>query len=208
MRKFFLSVFLIFTLTQSFSQNEGLLEFSKSYFRANPFEGKFSLFLKKLIQDPNISSKVIRHQTDTSLFFFSGVYTTYNPFFFKPVRVEVLLQQSRIAFVDSLEADTIFTYQLRGYADKTEKGEAEVKKEMAKIHRQYVKKFFDSNSQDLNIPGTIGIVTNYFVPFSGLSPLSVFWTNSQNKDDPLLCLVLRFKMSENEAVLAAPLNNP
>src|SRR5690349_13037897 len=102
MRKYVLSIIFILTLTQSFSQNEGLLEFSKSYFRANPFEGKFSLFLKKLIQDPGISNKIIRHQTDTSLFYFSGSYTSYNPFFFKPVRVEILLQQSRISFTDSL----------------------------------------------------------------------------------------------------------
>src|SRR5688572_25228313 len=140
MRKYLLSIlFILFFYNVSFSQ-EGLYQFSKSYFRSDPLVGSFSGFLKHLMNDPAIKNKQIRQRTDSTLFYFFGVYTNYNPFFFKPKRVEIVLEETSIKYVDSLPADTILVYQLLAYTDGS-RGQQEVKKEFEKIHRQYNKRF-------------------------------------------------------------------
>ena len=193
----------------AYSQVEGLLQFTASYFRPDPFKTSFSSFVKQLMQDPGISQKSIRPRTDTSLFSFSGVYDRYNPFFFKPVRVEVSLLETAIQYSDSLPlSDTIFLYQVRAFADSGRVGLQEVQKEADKINRQYGRKFYQKNTQELGGEQPWGVLTNYFISYYGLAPLSVVWARPQDGEGAMLALVLRIKMSENEAVLVAPLDNP
>ncbi len=208
MRKQLLSFFLIlFTATASFSQ-EGLFQFSKSYFRSDPFVGSFSGFLKHLMNDPAMTDKEIRQRTDSTLFYFLGVYKSYNPFFFKPKRVEILLEEVSIKYTDSLPADTILVYQLIAYTDGN-KGKQEVKKEFEKIHRQYNKKFYNSNYHELKTGSEItGAFHNYFVPYAGLAPVSTVWRNLNETNEYVLNLTLRIKSDGNRTVLAASLYNP
>ncbi len=115
MRKILLFVFIVcFSFNSSFAQ-EGLLEFSKSYFRSDPLSGEFSNFLNHLLNDPSLQDKQIQKRTDTSLFYFSGIYKKYDRFFFKPKRVEIILQEQSIKYIDSLLPDTLFIYQLIAY---------------------------------------------------------------------------------------------
>lgn len=209
MKKNLLSLFIIlFAATSSFAQ-EGLYQFSKSYFRSDPFVGEFSSFLKHLMNDPTLIDKETRQRTDSSLFYFIGVYKNYNPFFFKPKRVEILLEESSIQYADSIPADTVLTYQLLAYTDGNNKGEQEVKREFEKIHRQFNKKFYNSNHLDLKSGEEInGGVHNYFVAYSGLAPASVVWGKLEATNEYLLNITLRIKTSENRTVLAAPLYNP
>src|SRR5437870_249615 len=72
---------------------QGLYKFADEYFRSDPFKGHFSDFLKHLVNDPDISNKDIQKRTDTSFYTFYGTYKSYNPFFLKPKRIEILLQQ-------------------------------------------------------------------------------------------------------------------
>jgi hypothetical protein len=206
MRKALLTLFITaFCFTGAFAQ-EGLFQFSKIYFRSNPFTGNFSSFLHHLLNDPALMEKEIQKRTDTSFFYYSGIYKNYNPFFFKPGKVQVLLQEASVNYGDSLVNDTIFIYQLVAYADGTEKGEQEVKREFEKIHRVFNKKFYNSNYQDLTNGETQGGVHNYFVAYSTLAPATTIWTKLN--DDYVLNITLRFKASENRAVLAASLYNP
>src|SRR5688500_1257044 len=150
MKKNLLSLFIIlFAGIPSFSQEGGLYQFTKSYFRSDPFIGEFSSFLKHLLNDPAIINKRTLHRTDSSLFSFSGVFNNYNPFFYKPKRIEIVLKESAVQYADSIPPDTILVYQLIAYADNSTKAEQEVKKEFVKIHRQFHKKFYNSNYQDL-----------------------------------------------------------
>ena len=206
MRKILLTIFIIaFCFTSSLAQ-EGLFQFSKIYFRSNPFVGNFSGFLNHLLHDPSLLEKEIQKRTDTSLFYFSGLYKNYNPFFFKPKNVQILLQEVSVKYGDSLVNDTIFIYQLVAYADGTEKSEQEVKREFEKIHRVFNKRFYNSNYQDLKNGETSGGLHNYFVAYSGLAPVSIAWGKLGN--DFILNISLRFKASENMAVLAASIYNP
>lgn len=215
MKKNLLLLFFIsFIYTSSFSQvfqfttQEGLVQFTKSYFRSNPFIGEFSGFLKHLMNDPQLKEKKTWTRTDTSLFYFSGVFNNYNPFFFKPKRVEIVLKEVPIQIVDSILADTILIYQLLAYTDGKSKGEEEVKKEFAKIHRKFNTKFYNSNFQDLQVGKEIkGGVHNYFIRSSSIAPVTVAW-GLWKEDEYVLTLMLRLKIKQNIAVLPASFYNP
>ena len=198
----------ILAFTSAYSQ-EGFAQVSKHYFRSDPFTGDFSSFIKHLLNDPAIINKKIVHRTDTSLFYFSGVYKDYNPFFFKPRYIEVRLQESPIVYADSLPKDTILVYQLTAYAEASEAGKQDVKKEFEKIHKRIHKKFSESNNLDLKNGKTItGNVHNFFVFYASLAPLSVLWATLDDTGEPVLNIILRLKTSNNQAVLATPLYNP
>jgi hypothetical protein len=185
---------------------QGLYKFADEYFRSDPFKGQFSDFLKHLINDPDISNKDIQKRTDTSFYTFYGTYKTYNPFFFKPKRIEILLQQVSIAFSDSAKAaDTIFQYSLLAYLEDDKKGREELKKEFEKIHRQTQRKFFDTGYKEMSKGNEItGAFHNYFVPYYSLAPATVLWSEVKDKNELVLNITLRFKTEENETVLPMP----
>lgn len=209
MKKILLLFFLIIAFhRESFSQ-DGLFQFSKNYFRSDPFAGNFSDFIKHLLNDPAIGNKQMLHKTDTSLFYFFGTYKNHNPFFFKPRQIEVRLQESPIQYADSLPTDTILVYQLTAYAEPGDVGKQEVKKEFEKIHRQINKKFYTSNNKDLKTGTTVtGGVHNYFVGFASLAPVSVVWARLNGTNESVLNIILGMKTSNNQAVLATSLYNP
>ena len=209
MRKKLLLFFIIsFCFTQSFAQ-EGLYQFTKSYFRSDPFEGEFSAFLKHLLKDPVITNRQTLHRTDSSLFSFFGVYNNYNPFFFKPERIEILLEEAPIQYADSIPVDTIFVYQLFAYADGNNTGKLEVKKEFEKIQRKFNKKFDYDNNEELKTGLEItGGIHNYFVAYSALAPVSVAWSMLKDTVETVLNLTIRMKSSGNKAILAAPFYDP
>jgi hypothetical protein len=186
---------------------QGLYKFSDEYFRSDPFKGQFSDFLKHLINDPIISEKSIQKKTDTSLYTFFGVYNNYNPFFFKPKRLEILLQESSLYYSDSTKAgDTMFLYQLIAYLDDTPKGREELSKEFEKIHRQTKRKFFDTSYKEVMDQNKIKTAWhNYFVPYYSMAPASVIWSSLAEQKELVLNITLRFKMSRNEAILPMPL---
>jgi len=205
---FGLSLFLLLSI-RSAAQEEGLYQFTHNYFRSDPFQSEFSRFMEHLMKDPGITEKKIRLRTDTSLFYFYGAYTNYNPFFFKPKRVEVLLEEMPFQYTDSLPAeDTILVYQLIAYGENNEKGLKEIKKEFEKIHSKYKRRFFDSNYKEFTQNTAVtGGMHNYFVPLHGLSPLSIVWGKLDDSDTPVLNIILRIKTDENQTVLPAPLYN-
>lgn len=209
MKKHLLPFFIVLlAFRQSFSQ-EGLYQFSKSYFRSDPFVGEFSGFLKHLMNDPAITNKQTLQRTDSSLFSFFGVYNNYNPFFFKPKRVEILLEEASIQYADSIPVDTILVYQIFSYADGNNEGKQEVKKEFEKIKRKYNKKFDYGNDQNLKTGEDItGAIHNFFVGYSALAPVSIVWNTVKDSNEAVLNITIRMKSSGNRAVLATPFYNP
>jgi hypothetical protein len=206
---FTLALFFLFNFRAD-AQLEGLYQFTHSYFRSDPFQSPFSVFMEHLMKDPGISGKEKRLRSDTALFYFYGVYSQYNPFFFKPVRLEVLLEEVPFQYSDSLPAqDTLLVYQLVAYGKRGEEGQKEIKKEFEKIHRRYKGQFFDSNYKEFKQNDTIaGAMHNYFTPLNILSPLSIAWGNMEGTGEPVLNITLRFKTSQNRTILPAPLYNP
>lgn len=208
MRKLYLAfVISAFTCISAQAQDEILLQFSHNYFRSDPFQGQFSSFIQHLVSDPGITEKDFNKRTDTSLFYFLGVYKNYNPFFFKPKRVQIQLEEAVIRYNDSLHVqDTILVYQLMAYNDDTKDGRQELKKEFDKINRKYGKKFYDHKYDDLKSDDyVIGGIHHYFVAWHGLAPVSVLWQEDKEKKEVILSLTIRMKTSNNYATLPAPL---
>lgn len=192
--------------SQVFAENQnlrGLLNFSRNYFRPDPFRKQFSTFLNLVLNDPQIEDKVLNKRSDTSLFYFSGTYKDYNPFFFKPKQTKILLQEQVIELDnESKKTDTIFTYQLITITDNTPKMLRDIEKEFAKMHRQNKGKFYSTNHEELKEDGKYTFIINhYFVYNCVLSPLSIGWGKIEGEDEAELALTLRFKMEGNEAVL-------
>jgi hypothetical protein len=146
-------------------------------------------------------------RTDTSFFYFHGEYTNFNPFFFKPKKLEVILTEIEIRYSESSpNIDTIYLYQLLAFADYDKTGIDEVKKEFTRIKRQYAKKFFNTNHKDLaDDSKKVGEIQNYFVPYAGVAPLSIAWGKLQNENAAVLNITLRMKSMYNRAILPAPL---
>jgi hypothetical protein len=120
----------------------------------------------------------------------------------------VALVEAPVQFSESMPADTILVYQLLAYAEGNDKGEQDIKKEFEKIHRQFNKKFSDSNFQDLKTGDEIkGGMHNYFISYTAIAPVSVAWGKVKD-NEIVLNLMLRIKTKENVAVLPATLNNP
>lgn len=204
MRKRCLLLFFLFIYHLSFGQDV-VYNVAKSYFRANPFNKEFSSFLSYLLNDPRIKDKVMEKRTDSTLFYFQGTYTTHNPFFFKPKKVEVILSEMVIPIVDSLPPDTIFAYQLLAYDDDSKEGVQELKKEFEKIFKRYKNSFagnqYTENSAATKIPGE---TYNFFDPLHAVSPFAISWFGPDEKKETCLVLTIRMDVYKNQAILPVP----
>lgn len=194
------------------SAQDILLNFTHSYYRSDPFQTTtFSGFLKHLMNDPTLKEKVTHQKTDSSFFSFEGTYTNYNPFFFKPKRVEVFLEETPITYEQWPQnlTDTIFNYHLIAYSDNTPAGIKEIKKEVEKINRLYKKRFMGSKYFERKEGEEIaGATYNYFIPDYALSPLSVGWGKLKTGSETVLVITLRIKPIGNETNLPQLFYNP
>ena len=206
MRKRGLLLFSVLLICSAGYSQEIVFKISKSYFRSDPFRSEFSAFMKHLVNDPFIKDKVIEKRTDTSLFYFGGTYTSdvFNPFFFKPKRMEVVLSEAPIK-LDSTVTDTIFVYELFVYADNNKEGNEEITKEFDKILKRYKGHFLRSEHSE-NPPGAKlqGGTYNFFDHYHAISPFALaLYGPTENKE---MCMILTIRMDthNNMAILAAP----
>jgi hypothetical protein len=207
MRKILLLVISAFLFSWCQGQ-QALLRISKSYFRSDPFEGEFSGFLQHLFNDPTITGKILEKKTDTSLFYFQGTYKNFNPFFFKPKRVQVMLSELAVA-VDSLESDTIYNYQLFAYHDNTKEGVHDIKKEFDKIFKRFRSGFY-SNQYTLSPQGSgsPGETYNFFDAYHTVAPFALSWIGPTKDNEMCLILTIRMDNLYNTAVLPVPFYAP
>lgn len=209
-----IAAFLLFFLFLAFKNpvvaQQGLYQISDDYFRSNPYKSSFSVFLNHLLKDPAINDKQTQLRTDSTLFAFSGIYKTHNPFFYKPEKTVVILEEIPLRFDEALPpADTILNYQLIAYSPMSEKAMKDVKREFNKIHRVYNKRF--STSKHIPIEETEDLkreTYNYFVGHRVLSPLTLTWAHLKKENLLVLNITLRIKVIANEADLPQFLNNP
>ncbi len=203
MRKFGFIGFIVL-LSCSTSAQETIARITKSYFRSDPFSTEFSSFIYHLLHDPDLTNKTTLKKTDSSFFYFEGTYTTYNPFFFKPKRIEVVLTEMFVD-VDSLKRDTIYTYQLLAYNDETVTATDEVKKEFDKIFRRskgsFPKNQFSENAPGADLPGG---TYNFFDAWHAISPFAVSWFGPDENKEMCLVLTVRMQTYMNKAILPVP----
>jgi hypothetical protein len=160
------------------------------------------------LNDPTLTDKILEKKTDTSLFYFQGTYAAYNPFFFKPTKVKVVLTETSVP-LDSLRSDTIYTYQLFAYDKNSKDGVEELKKEFGKILRHY-KGSFPRNNYSATKSGTdlYGETYNFFDPFHALAPFALAWFGPDRDNEVCLVLTLRIATDNNKAVLPVSFYTP
>ncbi len=210
MRKFYFILLISFlSCYSSYSQQEPVYKVTKEYFRSNPFNKEFGSFLSSLISDPTVKDKTIERKTDTSLFYFHGTYTTHNPFFFKPKRVEVMFTEMVIP-IDTLPPDTLYAYQLLAYNDDSKEAVQELKREFEKILKRYKNGFtrsaYTDNSADTKGGGE---TYNFFDGLHAISPFALSWFGPDDNKESCLVLTIRLDTYNNQAVLPMPFfSNP
>ena len=203
MRKLFLLSFAVLSCCLLHGQ-EIVFKITREYFRSDPFRGEFSGFVKHLFNDPALKDKVTEQRTDSSLFYFQGTYTNFNPFFFKPKRVEVILTEMEVD-LDTLGKDTIYTYQLLAYADDNKDGINDIKKEFDRIYKHYNKGFnrntYDENPANSKIKG---VTYNFFDRQHMVSPFALSRYDATDSKEACLMLTIRMDTYDNRAMLPIP----
>lgn len=191
----------LMVISCSFGQRDPLMTFTKKHFRSNPFERSFGDFVAHVVNDPQLTNKKTIYKTDSTLFVFTGTYSDFNPFGFKPQRVDVaLVEQNVVMYEGRPQGDTIMLYILIAYGDTARKGLADVKKEYNRLNRRNSRMFMEAKEEDLGVANMTGAISNYFVNYAQMSPLSIEWIAGLVQQ-PILRVTLRIRSRGNETVL-------
>ena len=200
MRKLVTFLFII-TAFQTYSQ-DAIQAISKTYFRAHPFDSKFSTFIQNLQRDPWFTTKEFNRRTDSTFFYLTGHYKNFNPFRFTPKELKLIVAEEEMAYADSLHTlDTIINLQLIGIIDTNTASSKLVEKEFKRFHQSQAKRFDDFMHRTLGGTQAItGEVNNYFIfPYS-IAPVTVAWGPMPVTKDYSFVITVRFKVTQNQAV--------
>ena len=200
MKKFLFPLFILIVST-GYSQYpaESLI---KTYFRAHPFDMKFSSFIASLQQDPWFTIETYSRRTDTTFFYLTGTYKNFNPFRYPPQELRLVLAEEEIIHTDSLKThDTIMNLQLLGIADSGVVNSKLVEKEFTRFHKNQAGRFSSNTSNSYKEKdGSLTVkIYNYFVfPFS-IAPVTVAWGILPDTNQYAFTITIRFKVKENVA---------
>jgi len=186
------------------SKDNPIFQAARHYLRSNPYNIHFSAFLNNLMNDPTLTDKTVQKRTDTSFFFFRGVYSTHNPYTFKASRTEVRLAEHPVVMEDSLSTvDTLLFYQLIGYSSGAA-GIESVKKEFSKFDRRFGKEFYSELGEMKKGDEIVGMIKNYyFLDLTVLSPLSISW---EKLDDYQSTFTITFRIKLTQNIAALPIS--
>jgi len=169
---------------------------SKTYFRAHPFDMKFSSFVKSLQQDPWFTLDTFNRRTDSTFFFITGTYKNFNPFRYPSKEIRLVVAEEEIIHEDSLKThDTIINLQIMGMTDTGIVHSKNVEKEFRRFHNNQAKHFYTNVHEDLK---TVGAINNYFIPPYTIAPVTVAWGRLPEGQYTFI-LTIRFKVKENMA---------
>lgn len=180
---------------------QGLLPVAKTYYRSSPFLGEFSQFLQHLLNDPTLVNRKMNKRTDSLLFFLEGDYTTHRPFFFGGPRCRVILAEVQEETGDTLNpVFTHYAYQIIGYASPGEEGRRDVITEFDKLLKKNRKATDTLAYRELKNGGRLtGAIADLGYKPILVFPLSLAWASSQNGEENLLALTIRFLVTDNRA---------
>ena len=75
----------------SVSSQPTLEKVAGKYFRVNPLDRPFNVFMNQVIQDTAFSIITLQKRTDTSLFYLRGIYKNFSPFSFRTQLVQFII---------------------------------------------------------------------------------------------------------------------
>lgn len=199
MKRVLLPLFILI-VSEGYSQNP-LQSIAKNYFRAQPFDMKFSSFITSLQKDPWFTIETYGRRTDSTFFYLTGTYKNFNPFRYTPKELRLVVAEEEIIYSDSLHThDTIMNLQLLGIEDSATLNSKAVEKEFKRFHNSQSDRFSDNKYTSLGgKSGITGEVYSYFVfPFS-IAPVTIAWGLMPETNQYSFTITIRFKVRENLA---------
>lgn len=204
MKKYLL---IIFTLSSIYAGSQSPLHpMLKTYFRAHPFDSKFSSFIQSLQKDPWFTIDAYDRRTDSSLFYLSGTYKNFNPFRYAVQELRLIIAEEIMVYADSLKTmDTIINLQLLGISENVPDAQKMVEKEFKRFKTSQSKNYYETTYKNFQQNGTIvAELNNYFVfPYS-ISPVSTAWGHMPDTKQFTFTITIRFKVDGNVAGLINP----
>lgn len=200
MKKLFYFLIIIFSVQQLHSQR--ILDVTKKYYRYDPFKSSFGFFVKHLTEDPALKEKNVSKITDSTLYFFEGIYKSHSPFSFKAEKTKVVLAEREQPGDSSGMSKSILLYQIAGYAAQGPEGEKLVQDEYRKFSRKYKDGFTEAKTKKFenknDIHGEICEFNKDEIPFA---PLTVAWSSDKANTENIFVITIRFVVVENRAFL-------
>ena len=204
--RIFLTALLFVVAFQAHAQ-QSCFKVAENYYRSNPFKTAFSSFVNHLLNDPTLKNTIQSKKTDTTLFFFTGIYSTHSPFFFKATQSKIILaEREEIIKKDSLlSVQPVFSYQLICYAAPGETGRNDVKEEFEKFCKKYKKGFSSVDSKLIsgNTDKT-GEIREFSIIYLPYPVLTAAWVSSADLKENFIAITLTFRVTDNLAYLPVP----
>ncbi|HEX5652726.1 MAG TPA: hypothetical protein VFX58_06615 [Chitinophagaceae bacterium] len=204
MSKTLLLIILFIGCQSKGNSQDAIFKIAKHYYRSEPFEKEFSQFLHHLINDPLLSNKTIHKKTDSTLFFLEGTYLDHRPFFFRGEKSRVILaEKEQSVLIDSINyLQTIYVYQLIGYAPRGAEGVKDVEAEFEKFSRRYKNAFPRNQYREIKRDNErSGQVRDYAGEALNFFPLTIAWASSQSNQENIFAITIRFMVDNNRAHL-------
>ena len=181
------------------------------YFRVNPLNRPFHLFLSQVINDTAFTIARLEKRTDTSLFYMQGNYKNFNPFSFKTQVVQLIIADYIVKDDSSQKnIDTLITCRISATtlpaAGKYQKEQVrnEYKVFTRKNQRLFIYKIDSSHTS----PDTKQLdweVMDFYANASWYIPfLTVNWGRVLGKENYVFSMQLIVKMVGSELFLPVP----
>lgn len=203
-------IFLLISLISISSYSQSSLEKAAAkYFKVNPLDRKFSVFLKQVIDDTLFVIDKLEKRTDSISFYLRGHYKTFNPFIFKPGMVQFIITEVAVPY-DSLETrfDTIMVCQITALTDRKngKQQQEEVKNQFKFFQKKYGKGYITGTTDDVLMKTEkVGEMTEYYATLPIYLPvISIFWGKVTGTENFAFSVIIRIKIKENFATLPVP----
>ena len=199
MKKIIVFIFLLIAFN-GYSQNP-LQPILKTYFRAHPFDMKFSSFVLSLQKDPWFTTEEYYRRTDTNFFFLSGTYKNFNPFRFTPKELRFVIAEEEIMHTDSLHThDTIINIQLMAITDTGLVNSKSVEKEFHRFNNNQADRFSSKTHNAYDEQGKMSAeIYNYFIFPLSIAPVTIAWGPIPETKNYTFTITIRFKLRGNTA---------
>ncbi len=199
MKIIFILLLLLTVSLHSFGQASTYKAAAK-YFRVNPLDRKFSVFLNQVMTDTVFVTDEIKKRTDSSLFYLRGHYNNFNPFLFKAAIVQLTLSEVGMQ-IDTVKVDTVIICQITAVTsgNSTASQAAEAKTQYEFFKRKYGKDYLTSNKEDvIESNEKVGEVIDYYHSYPLHMPvLTSYYSKVINRDNYAFSILLRLKIKEN-----------
>lgn len=195
-------IFFLILLFSNRISSQGVLSITKKYFRYDPFKSSFGFFVKHLTDDPALKEKNIAKITDSTFYFFDGVYRSHSPFSFTSQKTKIILAEQPQPDDTSTYGKNIMVYQLVGHAAAGEEGKKSVQEEYRKFCRKYTNQFHKTKERAFgNKEKNTGEITDFAIEGVRFNPVTAAWSNSKDNAENLFVVTIRFIVVENTAYL-------